>query len=75
MSENVLVVGAWRNGLDGETADRVADVEKRRVQGFRQLLFEKTVADLVDLLDSQDEFVADQLTHECKCGKKAQDNE
>lgn len=75
MSENVLVVGAWRNGLGGETAERVADVEQRRTQGFRQLLYEKTVSDLVDLLDSQDEFIESQLLHECKCGKKAQDTE
>ena len=61
---NDLIAGAWRNGLDDVTAGVVAEVEKRRAAGFRQLAYEKTCVDLIDLLDSQDNLAETLLMEE-----------
>jgi len=67
---NVLMVGAWRNGLGEATATYVQEVEKRRAQGHRQLPYESTVAELVDLLDSYDQFavIADESDYPADLG-------
>jgi hypothetical protein len=58
---NDLIVGAWRNGLEGSTAEFVAEVEDRRGKGFRQLYMESAVANLCDLLDSYDSVAQELL--------------
>lgn len=67
---NDLVVGAWRNGLGDHAAEHVGEVDKRRTQGFRQLAYESTVAQLSDLLDSYDTLAAELLSEQCKCAEK-----
>ena len=60
MSRDVLIAGAWRHGLNDPTV--VAEVERRREAGFRQLPYESTVVELADLLDSYDHLTNELLT-------------
>lgn len=61
---NVLVVGAWRNGLSDGLASVVEEVLRRRDAGFRQLPYESSVTEMADLLTGYDELAADLLLNE-----------
>lgn len=67
MSRNVLIAGAWRNGLHEHVKMQVEYCEKRKAAGFRQLPYESTVTELAELLDSADALAADLLNEQCEC--------
>lgn len=64
MSKNEFIVGAWRQGLADPTV--IATVEKRRKQGFRQLAYESTIVELIDLLDEYDKLVTTNIRKRSK---------
>lgn len=54
---NALVVGNWRAGLSDVAEKWLKGVEEHREKGFRLLGDVEFGAQLIDLLDSYDEFV------------------
>lgn len=54
---NDLVVGNWRAGLAKHAADWVKGVEEHQEKGFRLIGDVEFGAQLIQLLDSYDEFV------------------
>lgn len=59
-----LIVGAWRNGLSESTQQFVEEVEERQGKGFRQLPHEKSMLELVGLLEGYDAVTGEILDEE-----------
>lgn len=55
--QDVLMVGKWRNGLSEKTRTYVDEVDARVLNGtYRDFPYESTVAALINLLDSYDQY-------------------
>lgn len=55
--ESILVAGAWRNGIEGQTKDIVESYEAHQKSGFHLLPDGQTIINLANLLDGYDDYV------------------